>query len=119
MQQCLNHSIVLMYHSQECNQYLAGHALSSKGRYKALDETALAGVVCRQQFLLKFFSLCHGERLEEVFLNLNCVLMTSCRLSYIVFALEQIKDVCSKKKMYILYDIACLLKKHFTGTRES
>ena len=63
-----------MYHSQECNQFLAGHALRSKGRYKALDETALAGVVSRHEFPLKFFSLCHGERLEEAFLKFKlCV----------------------------------------------
>ena len=63
-----------MYDSQECNQYLAVHALRSKGRYKALNETALTGVVCRQEYPLKTFSLCHGERLEEAFLKFKlCV----------------------------------------------
>lgn len=38
-----------VHHNKECNQFLAGHALRSSGRYKALDETGLVGIVCRHE----------------------------------------------------------------------
>ena len=34
------------------------------------------------------------------------------RLSYIVFALEKIMSMYQEKKVFVLYDIACLLQKH-------
>ena len=53
---------LLEYLLQECNQFLAGDALRSKLRYKALDETGVIGVVCRHEFPFKLYSMRHGER---------------------------------------------------------
>ena len=47
---------------KECNQFLAGHALRSKTRFKSLDETALVAVACRHEHPNHVFSLRHGER---------------------------------------------------------
>ena len=47
---------------QECNQFLATHALRSKSRFKALDETGVIGLACRHEFPYRFYNLRHGER---------------------------------------------------------
>lgn len=46
-----------------CSDFLAGDALRSSNRYKALDETALFGCGCRHEFPLMFK---HGERYYTV-----------------------------------------------------
>lgn len=51
------------YILQNCNNFLAGNELRSSKRYKALDETAVMGSVCRHEVPLRFFNLLHGERL--------------------------------------------------------
>ena len=45
-----------------CNNFLAGDALRSKTRFKALDETGVMGAVCRREVPIRFFNLHHGER---------------------------------------------------------
>lgn len=55
---------------QECNDFLAGNALRSNKRYKALDETAVMGSICRHEIPLRFINLFHGERL--VCTNIIC-----------------------------------------------
>lgn len=47
---------------QACSEFLAGNALRSSTRYKALDETAVFGCACRHEFPLMFVNLKHGER---------------------------------------------------------
>ena len=47
---------------QVCSDFLAGDALRSSNRYKALDETALFGCGRRHEFPLMFINLKHGER---------------------------------------------------------
>ena len=42
-----------------CSDFLAGNALRSSKRYKALDETALFGVACRHEFPVAFVNLKH------------------------------------------------------------
>ncbi len=37
------------------NQFLAGDAIRSSQRFKALDETAVVGVVCHHEFPRMFF----------------------------------------------------------------
>ncbi|XP_065899662.1 uncharacterized protein [Dysidea avara] len=44
-----------------CNNFLAGNELRSSKRYKALDETAVMGSICRHEVPLRFFNLFHGE----------------------------------------------------------
>ena len=68
---------ILSYHFQECNQFLAEHALWSSGRYKALDETGLVGIVCRHEVPHKVFSLKHGDGTSTLF-NLMWHDTTSC-----------------------------------------
>ncbi len=41
---------------------MAGDALPSNSRYRALDETAIFGCACRHDFPVKFINLKHGER---------------------------------------------------------
>ena len=52
----------VVYFLQDCNEFLAGHALRSRGRFAALSETAVMGVVCRHEYPLFFINLFHGER---------------------------------------------------------
>lgn len=47
---------------QDCSDFLAGNALRSHGRFSALDETAMMGVVCRHEYPLCFINLYHGEK---------------------------------------------------------
>lgn len=47
---------------QCCSQFLAGDAIRSKTRYRALDETAVFGSCCRHGCPRRFLSLKHGER---------------------------------------------------------
>jgi hypothetical protein len=44
---------------------VAGDALRSANKFKALDETALFGYCCRHDFPGRFISLKHGERYGE------------------------------------------------------
>lgn len=46
----------------KCSDFKAGDALRSRSRYKALDETAVLGAICRHDFPLRMLSLKHGER---------------------------------------------------------
>ena len=48
---------------------MAGDAVRSRHRYKALSETAVFGRGCRHEFPKKFLSLKHGERYSDIY---NC-----------------------------------------------
>ena len=62
-QKVLSTLVVIIYYSEQgCNDFLAGNMIRSASRYKALDETALFGCVCRHEFPIRFFNLKHGER---------------------------------------------------------
>ena len=47
---------------QICNNFLAGNEMRSNKRFKALDETAVMGGVCRHEVPLSFLNWYHGER---------------------------------------------------------
>ncbi len=51
-----------VYVFQECSTFVAGDALRSANKFKALDETALFGYSCCHDFPWRFISLKHGER---------------------------------------------------------
>ena len=53
-----------------CSEFCAGCAIRSKTRLKALDETAVFGVICRHDIPLNMINLKHGERFR-IFLLLN------------------------------------------------
>ncbi|XP_065893500.1 uncharacterized protein [Dysidea avara] len=53
--------------TENCSNFLAGNELRSNKRFKALDETAVMGSVCRHEVPLRFFNLFHGERLCSVY----------------------------------------------------
>ena len=50
------------FYVKECKDFLAGNALRSSTRFRALDETALYGASCRHEFPTVFCNLKHGER---------------------------------------------------------
>ena len=62
-----------LFTCQECNSFLAGNEMRSSKRYKALDETAVMGSVCRHEIPMRFFNLLHGER-SVFFVKLNFLL---------------------------------------------
>ena len=69
---------------QECNEFLAGHALRSQSRYSALSETAVMGVVCRHEvpFMLHKFISWRKVRTYYIAYHYNCLLfkgyLTAC-----------------------------------------
>ncbi|XP_065891624.1 uncharacterized protein [Dysidea avara] len=88
---------------EECNEFLAGNVLRTKFRYSALDETGVIGIACRHEHPYSFYSLRHGER-----------------ISYIVYALEKLKEQCSNQSaVYLLYDVACILKRHLQSQQRN
>jgi len=42
---------------QECSSFLAGDALQSRTRFKALDETGVMGTICRHETPISFLQL--------------------------------------------------------------
>ncbi len=58
----LMHVYVFVYLFQERSTFLAGDALRSANKFKALNETALFGYSCCHDFPGQFISLKHGER---------------------------------------------------------
>ena len=48
-----------------CSNFLAGDALRSSQRFRALDETAVLGCACRHEFPLFFVNLKHVEKTGE------------------------------------------------------
>ena len=99
---------------QNCNDFLAGDLIRSRTRFAALDETGIIGIACRHEHPFRFYSLRHGERCE--YNHYTCVYVCMyivTRISYIVYALEYIKQHCPEdSKVYLLYDVACALKRH-------
>ena len=46
-----------------CSDFLAGSSIRLASRYRALNETAVFGCVCRHEYpIIMFFNLKHGER---------------------------------------------------------
>ena len=62
-----------------CSNFLAGDALRSSQRFRALDETAVLGCACRHEFPLFFVNLKHGERYDctqlkkSFYVNFDCI----------------------------------------------
>ena len=83
-------------------------------RYRALDETGLFGYGCRHEFPGRFINLKHGERwvLAKFKIQGYCIFDLTCSLCYGVFVLEKILEQHPDNNVYIMYDIACTMKKH-------
>lgn len=47
---------------KDCSDFQAGSEILSKGRFDALDETAVSGICCKHGFPMKFLNLKGGER---------------------------------------------------------
>lgn len=48
--------------AKDCSDFQAECELLSKGRFDALDETAVSGICCKHEFPMKFLNLKGGER---------------------------------------------------------
>ena len=104
---------------QECSSFLAGDALRSRTRFKALDETGVMGTICRHETPISFFNLHHGERCFD---GISMHLSHCCRLQiivgfmyrigYAVFMLEKLHQHFPNHSIQLMYDIACSLEKH-------
>ena len=110
-----------------CSDFRAGNALRSASRFHTLDETAVFGCACRHEFPLLFINTKHGERYYEnwgfrVVLCFEstsvpfrmCTNLMAYRLSYAVWMLLEVLQKVGGKSLevYVMYDIACTLKKH-------
>ncbi len=95
---------------------MAGDALRSSSRYKALDETGLFGCACRHEFPVLFLDLKHGERYMYVDIKGNKITVffpTNFSLAYGEFILDSlIERTADNVEIYVMYDIACTLYKH-------
>jgi hypothetical protein len=105
-----------MTNFQGCNNFLAGDALRSKTRFKALDETGVMGAVCRHEVPIRFFNLHHGERYVAVHSGcingVSHVRLFHNRISYAVFLMKKLKEQFPTHNVQLMYDITCLLYKH-------
>lgn len=110
---CMYSIIIVVY---QCRDFKAGSALRSNSRFHMLDETALFGSACRHEFPLVFLDLKHGERLARWLLI--HISIYSCRLAYAEFLIKELirRNIKNDSKLYIMYDIACMLKKHLQVT---
>lgn len=98
---------------QNCNDFLAGDHIRSRTRFAALDETGVIGIACRHEQPFRFYSLRHGERYVHCYCTYMYAYTVCARISYIVYALEYIKQHCPEdSKVYLLYDVACALQRH-------
>lgn len=123
---CVTTKKELYTYVQMCSDFLAGDALRSSQRYKALDETAIFGTACRHEFPYRFVNLKHGERyvpqiqqpytLDPVLISWvyeTVVYLYIHRLTYAVWLLDEIVDRQSDDiKLYLMYDVACNLVRH-------
>lgn len=101
-------------YKQECSDFLAGDALRSSNRYKALDETALFGCACRHEFPLMFINLKHGERYIAKY-NPHHFTDTSFfyRIGYAEWLLQEVvQSYPAEIELRVMYDIACTLYKY-------
>lgn len=106
----------LVYMFQNCNDFLAGNLLRSKSRFAALDETGVIGIACRHEYPLCLYNLRHGERYYYMYIIMHETLLKNIiriRISYIVYALEMLKQrYPDQSRVFLLYDVACVLKRH-------
>ena len=80
----------------------------------------MMGLACRHEFPYRFFNLRHGERYiycmsahKQTNVCIPTVMFQLYRISYVVYALELLKDrSTAQEKVKLLYDVACLLKRH-------
>ena len=96
---------------------MAGDALRSSSRYKALDETGLFGCACRHEFPVLFLDLKHGERYMYMYVNIKgnkiTFFFTNFSLAYGEFILDRLIERSTESvEIYVMYDIACTLYKH-------
>ena len=88
--------------------------MRSNKRYKALDETAVMGSICRHEFPMRFINLLHGERFACM--NQCCKLspqtLDQHRIGYAVYMMECLQKIYPNHQINLLYDIACTLHRH-------
>lgn len=109
----------LTFWMQECSSFLAGDALRSWTRFKALDETGAMGTICRHETPISFFNLHHGERCCDAIsmhlshcCRLQIIVGFMYRIGYAVFMLEKLHQHFPNHSIQLMYDIACSLEKH-------
>lgn len=109
----------LTFWMQECSSFLAGDALRSRTRFKALDETGVMGTICRHETPIRFFNLHHGERFCDGMsmhhshsYRLQIIVGFMYRIGYAVFMLEKLHQHFPNHSIQLMYDIACSLEKH-------
>ncbi|XP_057297873.1 uncharacterized protein LOC130628863 [Hydractinia symbiolongicarpus] len=85
--------------NKECNNFQAGNRIRSKRKSSKLSVTGVFGVSCRHEIPKLFLNMRHGERIGYAVLMMNKILAEVLG-----------KDI----DVHIMYDIACLLKKHLT-----
>ena len=93
----------LTFSMQECSSFLAGDALRSRTRFKALYETGVMGTICRHETPISFFNLHHGERCCDGIsmhhshcCRLQIIVGFMYRIGYAVFMLEKLHQYFPK-----------------------
>ncbi|CAB4016382.1 Hypothetical predicted protein, partial [Paramuricea clavata] len=82
--------------SKECSNFQAGSEMTSKGKYYALDETAVCGLGCKHGIPMDFLNLKGGERLAYGVYLLTCLTAKTG----------------NGVTIHFMYDICCLLETH-------
>ncbi|XP_028415625.1 uncharacterized protein LOC114538982 isoform X2 [Dendronephthya gigantea] len=83
--------------NKECSDFQAGSEMVSKGKYYALDETAVCGLGCKHGIPMDFLNLKGGERLAYGVYLLSCLTTRTAK---------------SGVTVHFMYDICCLLESH-------
>lgn len=96
-------------YNQECSDFQAGSVIRSKGRYVALDETAVFGIACKHAFPWRFINVKGGERLVHKIMMKADVLDSSHSLEYShdltnLFSLMDVMDRCMYSVLLLLQD---------------
>ncbi|XP_023192885.1 uncharacterized protein LOC111609322 isoform X1 [Xiphophorus maculatus] len=89
--------------TENCSKFKAGNALRSQNQQKKLDITAVFGASCRHEVPLILLNMTHGER-----------------LAYPKYVITELMKKYKEKNinLHVIYDIACVLSRHFRKTGE-
>lgn len=95
----------------EVKHQVQGTGWDSLGGSRVPPWVPTQGAVPQAWWTVRHNTRSHVHDNERIFMSLFC------RLSYIVYILEQLlKTSHHQKKVFILYDVACLLQKHFQAS---
>lgn len=104
---------------QTCSSFLAGDSLRSSTRYHALDETALFGCACRQEFPRLFVNLKAWRKVCLIVSNVKISSLHCYRLAYGVWLMNELSQgIPSNVKPVMMYDIACNLVRHLQVSKD-